>query len=562
MFHNTKIIRTFLFLIGLLFVFLVYSFLSFSSATGDQVKLNSPDETANYFFASGFAKTQEIGYVEPLLGISKGVVHPRSMTTAGDRVVPVGFLGLVLFYGSLGIAFGAKAILFFTPFFAVLAALALYYVLKKIFPRRIAGLSAMLLLIHPAYWYYATRGLLPNVLFVDALIFGAFFLVIGFEKRQWAWYVLGGFFLGLALSVRLSEIIWVFSALSILACCALIQKRPSAIFATVCGLCIPLAMLFSMNTSVYGHPFIFGYQTSATVDSVISLDRTFELLTKFNPALWPEIKQNLSDTLARVKIYAFPFGFEPTIFKEHFYKYGVSMFWWFSLLIGFGFVLILKQGIVDAFRQRKFRLLLYVFLSVLVSFWLTAFYGSWVFFDNIKEEVTIGNSYVRYWLPMYILCIPYAAATLAWFLRAERGRSIRMFFVGSCVAMLIFFSGEIVLFHFPDSLISVSENIKSYQKSARWIKEITPPDAVIFSERSDKNFFPDRKVAQSFRNLAEKDLVPPLVEKVPVYYYGFWSEKDADYVSRHYFTEYNIHLEHVAEFANNERLFRVVKNNP
>ena len=253
-----RIIFFFLGAIALLSVFCVYSFLSFTSVSGGVVRLNSPDETANYFFARTYAQSGQIGYDEPLLASSKGVVHPRSMTTAGNRVVPVGFLGLTVLYGLLGKLFGVYAILFLTPFFAVCSAYLLYLLLKRIFSKNIAALSGVLLLIHPAYWYYATRGLLPNVLFVDLLLVGCLCTALGFEKKRTWCALFGGVFVGLALTVRLSEIIWVFAAATLLALVTLRRKTLAGIFLFIIGCALPLGILFSFNKSVYGHPFLCG----------------------------------------------------------------------------------------------------------------------------------------------------------------------------------------------------------------------------------------------------------------------------------------------------------------
>ncbi len=545
---------------GAIFVFLVYSFLSFASVSGGVVRLNSPDETANYFFARTLAQTGQIGYQEPLLAVSKGVVHPRSMTTAGDKVVPVGFLGLTILYGFLAKILGVGAILFFTPFLAVCSALAFYFLLKRIFSQRVAALSAVLLLIHPAYWYYASRGMLPNVLFVDLLIIGALCVTLAFEKKQLWLSCLGGIVIGTALTVRFSEVLWVVGAGLLLALAAVRRRTLLLIMCCALGCTIPLGVFFSLNKAVYGHPLLFGYQITATYESVSALDRTLDLLRNFSISAIPELKESIGQTLEKARAYAFPFGFDPAVFSLHFYQYGIQMFWWFSLLVVFGFFIVFRRALYDCFVHRRYRLILYSATTLFGGFWLTAFYGSWIFFDNSAEAVTIGNSYVRYWLPMYILTLPFASSALTYFLKSRSGWLARFAGVSACVVVLLYFSGNAVLLQFPDSTLEVAKNIGRYQEGARQIQAVTPGDAVIFSERSDKNFFPERKSAQSFKDFAEKDLVSPLVERVPVYYYGLWSEKDAEYISHHYFTEYALHWEHVAEFGNNERLFWVVKN--
>lgn len=546
--------------IGLASIFLVYSFLSFASISGGVVRLNSPDETANYYFARSFAQTGQIGTEEPLLEVSKGVVHPRSMTTAGDKVVPVGFLGLTILYGSLAKIFGAGVILFFTPFLAVFSAAAFYFLLKRIFSKQVAALSSLLLLIHPAYWYYASRGMLPNVLFVDLLIIGALCVTLAFEKRKWWLSCLGGVLFGTALTVRFSEVLWVVGAGLVLALVTARRRTLAGILCCIIGCAIPLGIFFSLNKAVYGHPLLFGYQITATYESVSALDHTIDLLRNFSISAIPELKESIGQTIEKARVYAFPFGFDPATFSLHFYQYGIEMFWWFSLVGIFGFFIVFRRALYDCFGRQRYRLIVYIGTTLFVGFWLTAFYGSWIFFDNSAEIVTIGNSYVRYWLPMYILTLPFVASVFAYFLKSRSGFIARYACVAASFIILLYFSGNAVLLTYPDSMLAIAKNIVRYQDGAHQIQAVTPEDAVIFSVRSDKNFFPERKVAQSFKDFAEKDLVPPLVEHVPVYYYGLWNEKDAEYISRRYFGEYHLRFEHVAEFGNNERLFRVIES--
>ncbi|MEK7122352.1 MAG: glycosyltransferase family 39 protein [Patescibacteria group bacterium] len=550
--------KRFAFGIGILLIILVYSILSFASIEGTRIKLNSPDETANYFSARTLAQTDEIGYAEPLLESSKGVVHPRSMTTAGDRVVPVGFLGLAMFYGTLGKIFGPYLILFFTPVLAVLSAWLLYLFLAYFFPMRVAALSGVLLLVHPAYWYYASRGMLPNVLFVDFLLLGAWLLVAAYRSELLRVYFFSGIAMGLALTVRLSEAIWIIAALFLAAILSLPRRFVAITIVFLIGCALPLAGLFALNASVYGHPFIFGYQNGATYESVAAFDRLMSLVSNFNIEQLPALREELDLMLEKARVYIVPFGYDPASFAKHFELYGISMFWWFTHPAHFGFYMVLPPGLYECFLNKKRELITYIFAFLLISFWLVMYYGSWTFTDNINDEVTIGNSYVRYWLPFYILSIPFVAWVFVSFLRRGTWLVSRTLIVLATVVVMMFFSGKAVLYEYKDSVFPLIENIKQYHASVEWILANTEEDAVIFSQRSDKNFFPERKVAQVFPEFAEKEFLPPLVARAPVYYYGMWNDEDAAYISSRYLSEYDLALEYVADFAAGERLFRVV----
>lgn len=553
-----RLFSNMLLVIGSVFIISVYSILSFASIQDERVRLNSPDETANYFFARTLAQTQEIGYEEPLIERSKGFVHPRSMTTANDRVVPVGFLGLVTIYGFLGHMFGPYAILFFTPIFAVLSAWLLYRFFASFFPRRVAMLSGALLLIHPAYWYYASRGMLPNVLFVDLLLLGAVVLARAYRTHLLRWYVLGGIGIGLALTVRLSEVLWVFASLFLVALLMMPRRFFMSIISFLLGCAIPLIGLFALNAHVYGHPFIFGYQSTATYESVASFDRLFSLARTFDAEQLPTLQEEFARMVEKARVYIAPFGYDPASFTKHFQLYGISMFWWFTLPTLIGFLMVLRRALVTCFVEKRRELITYIFVFILVSSWLVVYYGSWTFTDNISEEVTIGNSYVRYWLPLYLLSLPFVAWTFSAFLRGGSKRIPRIMIVLATVIVMMFFSGKAVLYQYRDSVFPIVENIAQYHKSTEWIIAHTERQSVIVSQRSDKNFFPDRKVAQSFPDFTEAPLIASLASRAPVYYYGMWDHEDAATISRRYLADHGLALEYVADFVDGERLFRIV----
>ena len=88
---------------------------------GSIVRLNSPDETANYFFTKLFSEKGELTYRDDALLVSKNYVHPRSMTVVVDVVAPVRFC----WYASVVRApcdfHRRSASVYFTPLLAVIA---------------------------------------------------------------------------------------------------------------------------------------------------------------------------------------------------------------------------------------------------------------------------------------------------------------------------------------------------------------------------------------------------------------------------------------------------------
>jgi len=130
-----------------------------------------PDEVSNFYFSSNFAKTSELAVAEPLNAVAQQQIHPRSFNVANGSILPGGFLGLPLLYGILAKIFTTHAIIYFTPIFSIIGALAFFGILRRLFELRTAKLAAVLMLMHPGWWYYSVTTMLPNVAFVSFLTY-------------------------------------------------------------------------------------------------------------------------------------------------------------------------------------------------------------------------------------------------------------------------------------------------------------------------------------------------------------------------------------------------------
>ncbi len=538
----------------LLCFFFLYSFLAFQETALQPIKFNSPDETANYYFSKIFAERTEIGYSEPLLKDTKGLLHPRSMAASSDggRVVSAGFLGIVFLYGVLGKFFSSGAIPFFTPVIAVVSSVFFYFLLTEFFSKRVALLSSLLLLIHPAYWYYSNRGMFPNVLFLDLLIGGLFFLWRAFHFRTNLIFFISGFFVGLALIVRLSELPWVLFLLLFIWMCTIRRFRVRGTCFFLFGITIPLVILFWCNQQVYGNMFFSGYTQIGTHLSAGAMQTN-------GMQWWQNIYFSVKFVLKSFLNTLFPFGFVFVEFKKNFLTYFVSLFWWFTVpaVVGIGSLLF---HVVRQIRHHIYsKELGYLCVFFATSLWLIPFYGSWAVMDTITGEATIGNSYVRYWLPLYCFIIPLSAYGICYVYD-----HIRSFFGKKSIAVVlffifVFFSYQSVFSQKTDGLISVAKHIQEYRDISLRVTNATEEGAVIFSNRSDKIFFPQRHSAQSFNGFGEVEIIPSLLKKAPVYYYGFEDQVAGAEISEKYFSPFGLRLEHISDIAGVESLYRVVR---
>ncbi len=542
--------------------FFIYSTLSFRSYQNGIPLFNSPDETANYFFSKHFALTGTLTFLEPLLAKSNGYVHPRSMTAVGENVVPVSFLGLPVIYGTLANIFGTQSIPFFTPAIASITALFFFLLVRNISSLQAAWPAMILFLIHPAYMFNANRAMLPNVLFVDFLVIGCALAsqMMRLQKRAAVLCVgfLAGAAIGASMWVRFSESIWIVGLLLAFGIAYIRKVRIGMIAAFIAGMAIPLIFMFQYNTIVYGNPLLFGYQTVVIPTAVHQLEQSSSIIQSVAHFNWDAAQLQLITLLKSLKAAVLPFGINPILYQKTFLDYAIFFFLPFSVLAATAFFFFiwkfLRQIILHRSTSRLFLFLSYCTMSG----WLVIFYGSWVFYDNLDREVTIGASYIRYWLPITVFALVMCGEFLAFLLERSKGL-IRQAFLAACIISLALFSFQQVFFSSSESVNAIASSLLSYHAKRDFIAAQTPQDAVIFSSRSDKIFFPVRRVAEQTADFRELELVKRMYGSSPIYYYGLWNPQDAATLSKKYFEPFGLSLVHVGPADSREHLYNVVE---
>lgn len=483
-----------------------------------------PDETANYFWAKNFAEHSSLEISEPLNLPAQNQIHPRSFNVRADgALVPGSFLGLILFYGILAKVFSAQVLIYFTPILAILAVLAFYKIIEQIFNEKVAFISALLMLMHPAWWYYSVTSMLPNVVFVSLIIISIFALIRENKIRNIS-LVFSALLLGLAISIRPSEAIWV--AMTYLAIILYIKDKLSIPKILLLGLIalVPVIPSLVFQQQLYGSALDTGY-------------------TQLH-----EVTQEACTSCSVVKSLTQPFGFHPSLVAKNFWLHFISRLWWLSLLA--------LLGLVGFFSSPKMQSNLrfgYVIFSLAIFGWLGIYYGSWEFTDQLTVNLnTLGISYVRYFLPLYLLSLPFIALGLIFLSNFFKVRWRNMA-VGFLLAAVFYFNAQLVLVGKPDSILPVKQRIAEYKKTALAVNELTEANSVIVTVRKDKVFFPERKVIHTFEALSINDKlqtgVGNLVELVPVYYYALGPEPKLEFSN-------GIKLEMVKNFGS-EILYQV-----
>lgn len=501
---------------------------------GSQKKYLSPDETANYLIVKSVAEGKGPTLASPLTSV-RGIVGPRSLVRADGTLLPGSFLGMPLFYGFVARVLGVWVIPFLTPFFSALALVTFLLILRRFMPERIAVLSTVLLAIYPAFWYYSSRGLYHNALLLDFALIGtyamlkAFDMVRGVSKwRTLLWYGAAGLTIGFAVAVRTSEVVWLGTVILALPI-AFWKKINFKIGFWVMAACatLPMAVVLHYNNQLFGQPFSFGY-SSEVISTASASAVTNGLLEKIGQLF-------------------FPFGIHVKIMAVNAWNYGIRLFWMPALLS--------LLGLLQAFRIKKSPAgKLYLAITLFVSAWLIAYYGSWVIQDNPDPNaITIGTSYTRYWLSMYALALPFAAYFISSL--ADRAGKRRTPVLVGMVSVMALSSVMLTVLDKDEGLAQARSSAIEYRHLADRAVAVTPQNAVIIAGHADKVFFPERSVIVDVSAPQELFQLRTLMEKVPVFVYVPAAE--APVSAKALWQQRGFGLSGQIDLARYERLFRL-----
>ncbi|TSC56252.1 MAG: Uncharacterized protein G01um101418_147 [Parcubacteria group bacterium Gr01-1014_18] len=505
------------------FLFPLYSYLYWT--TGNL--FNSPDETAASFFSRLYIETGTFSYTEPFNSLLPGWIHPRSMVIENGTVLPISFLGILLFLGTLGGIVGPWSIPYIIPLLSAIIPLFFYGFAKHIFSSKTAFWSAILLAIHPAIIYYNERNFLPNALFLDIFILFLFFFFAWIswkQKQKWIFAVSSSSLLALLISIRLFEAIWLGPLVLIL--CILFWKKNSMKEWLMWGILCSLFMtpLLAGQWITYGSPFKTGYGITG---DIIPPPEPSEVIGE--PAIPPEPPIPEPPACKSVECLpgfnkVFPFGLDRYNITHNFQAIGVN-------LLGIIFLPCLVGLLLFFWKEKAFPQRVYSVLALGIALYLIAVYGSWGVRDNINPNITtIGLSHVRYWLPIWAFFLPFSAYL---YLKITRGNKIAMSII---ILGLSIYSGKVVLGSSEDSIHHVLASIRHYQQVQNDFSALAPEDSIIISERSDKIFFPKYRVI----SVPDKNYVhvfshiQKLLEQAPIYFYTQMPDSDIQYLqSRH-----------------------------
>ena len=506
-------------LVGGVFVVLLFAYAWFPILQGGT--WSAPDEMATAYTASrlplfGGSYNQPAAYADSL----GGLVHPRSFLVHHQMLVPSMWLGLPWLLRALSLVVGARAetLGLLVVLISILAVFSWKHIVSKLLNNKTMGwVAAFTLAVHPGWWYFTARGLHPNVVLVSLLIFGglAWYVAAGFvpPRRAHLWRMvmlfLGGASFGMAIFVRTNEAIWIIPVLFLVAWYQ--RRKPFAEHAVaVAGVIVPLVLMLLTNNGVYGHPFLTGYTISGdpipvTVD-VTDPDEAIGFSQPF---------------LSRV----FPFGIHEKNILNNLLNFHLLFFALWTAFALFGFVLFcIDWRTFSTHKQRRFLRCLWP--AFLISLYLLVVYGSWNIHDNPDPSaITIGTSYIRYWLPISVAMTVFVAYAIVRGVQHRSSQTVQQVIMGIWLVAFAYTGGTLTTFGQDEGLAFVYQNVQSFASQRERVLNLTREQDVIIVDRSDKFLFPSRHVLYPLRSKTTYAALPQLVsateeQGASLYYFG------------------------------------------
>jgi len=594
---NIKIMKTFgktmknflrsqlnLILVSLLALVFFAATSSFNYYTQDKnyVKWTSPDETANYYFSKQLSETGQMATFDSAAVIGDNLVMPRSLRSDFGWLKPVSFLGIILTYGTLGSWLGIGVIPYLTPFFAALGIIIFYLLVKRIFnSERIALWSGVLLATFPVYTYYTVRSMFHNILFIVFCLIGLYLLSLALGRKDqtrakakfFSWSLkdrpwlefLGAFssglFIGLAIITRSSELLWLLPTLIIIWFFYLRRFGLTKLLLFLAGLFLALLPVAYWNKVLYGAIFYGGYNEMNR--SLDDLSRTGGELIKITLAgQLNAYREQFQAIIGNI----FYFGFNPGQSIAMFRHYVLEMFPLFCWLGGLGLILLTYQNL----RRFQKKYLVYILVWGVLGIILVFYYGSWRFNDNPDpSRFTIGNSYTRYWLPIYLMLIPLVSLAIVRFSRAlclasskvkDRlsilaASGLEIFLVLGLAAINLLF----VLYGSEEGLAYLYYNNLQEKGNTEKVLTLTSPEGIIITRYYDKFFFPERRVIMgTLPNEEILTAVKKLANHYPVYYYNFYLDEAAvTYLNERKLLPYNLEMKKIKKINSQFGLYQI-----
>jgi len=204
---------------------------------------------------------------------------------------------------------------------------------------------------------------------------------------------------------------------------------------------------------------------------------------------------------------------------------------------------------------------IYICYLVIIVCYLLIFYGSWSITDRIDQgALSLGTSYLRYWLPIYLLFIPFIGLLIYWFINLFKYKWLQHVILFFILLFIFLPSANLVLTGTDESLINIRKSILKSQKKLELIQQELPgPNVVIATyKQADKIFFPEyKRLITDLIVPADYIALSRLAKFTDIYYYTFAPPKTVEYISQRDFEQYGLKIIDGQKIFENDFLYQI-----
>ncbi len=485
--------------------------------------LSSPDETAVLVTAQDIAQSYSARMPEPLAA-KAGWLHPRSWVSQGEGIVPVGFIGWPWILSVFILITGTAFTKWLSIAIAASSVPALYVLLRKRFSRPASLVGTLTLFSYPAFFLYLNRSLFPNPPILAATLWLTYFLKADLlsntksdqqkiYQNYWREFVIGILFAAICV-IRPIELFWVLPWLGAVAYTKQLHPTRKQLLAVVTGMGVILLPVWILAWRTYGAPWSVGYF----------------LRDNSTPA---SVGVGGSEGAGSSAVRLLAFGFHPRNVWWNLRSFGFGFALpWAALLIGVAALYLKPWAEVCWKYRRKLKSVLrelaspdHGFIAAILGLGLlAAYYGNGLYTDHVRVgAVTVGNSYLRYLLPVAAV----SGWAIAWLYdRVEKGRPQKI--VLAIAFVLCSFGLYRGAFGDDESVLAVIQSTRLNDQTRTKTEQVMPAESIIFSDRSDKIFFPTYKAVSPMPSLPEVSRLLKSTEVPAAFYSRPLNQKQRD----------------------------------
>ena len=485
--------------------------------------LSSPDETAVLVTAQDIVQGYSARIPEPLASRA-GWLHPRSWVSQGEGIVPVGFIGWPWILSVFMIITGTAITKWLSIGIAASSVPVLYLLLRKRFSRPASLLATLTLFSYPAFFLYLNRSLFPNPAILAATLWLTFFLQAKelsntksdqqkIYQNYWRELAIGILFAAIC-AIRPIELFWILPWLGAVAYAERLRPTRNQLIAFALGFGAILLPVWILAWRTYGAPWDVGYflrDNSAPISVGVGGS------------------EGAGSSVVRL----LAFGFHPRNIWWNLRSFGFGFALpWAALLVGVA-ALYLKPWVEVCWKyRRKLKTVLrelalpdHGFIAAILGLGLlAAYYGNGLYLDHVRiGAVTVGNSYLRYLLPVAAV----SGWAVAWLYdQVEKARSQKI--VLALVLALCGFGLYRGAFGDDESVLAVIQSTRLNDQTRVKTEQVIPTGSIIFSDRSDKIFFPAYKAVSPMPLLPEISRLLKITEVPAAFYSRPLNQKQRD----------------------------------